>query len=236
MGIKSTKSLKGSKIQKRLLASLGGRSEFVGSDELENGGNITGNESNTSVRLGHMVPKQDCDNTERDDCTDQGQSDGDAGLVRERAGPSLEAHISHNPIQHQNWESGTGPSGLESHTQPMVEIPHGCSSGFDGGIGGAEQVVAAISCAPLGRIELDHPRKETGGLQRSSHNAHGKPPFSETHSNPCASAKIRCTPLLQGGHSRHPEIYDDMETGLDGVQRYSEEDGMEYGGSSCNEY
>ena len=57
MGIKSTKSLKGSKIQKRLLASLGGRSEFVGSDELENGGNFSGNESNTSVRLGHMVSK-----------------------------------------------------------------------------------------------------------------------------------------------------------------------------------
>ena len=72
------------------------------SDELENGGNFTWNESNTSVRLGHMVSKQDCDNTGRDDYTDQGQSDGDAGLVREGARPSLEAHISHNPIQHQN--------------------------------------------------------------------------------------------------------------------------------------
>ena len=148
----------------------------------------------------------------------------------------MEAHISHNPIQHQNWESGTGPFGLESHTQPVVEIPHGCSSDFDGSIGGVEQVAAAISCAPLGRIELDHPRKETGGLQRSSHNPHGKPPFSKAHSNPCTSAKTRCTPFLQGGHSRHPEIYDDMETELDEVQRYSEEDGMEYGGSSCNEY
>ena len=118
----------------------------------------------------------------------------------------------------------------------MVEIPHGCSCGFNGGIGGAEQVATAISCAPLGRIGMDHPRKEISGLQRSSHNPHGKPPFSEAQSNPCASAEIRCTLLLQGGHSRHPEIYDDMKTRLDGVQRYSEGDGMEYGGSSCNEY
>ena len=57
LGIKSTKSLKGSKIQKRLVSSLGGRNKFVGSDELENGGNFTGNESNTSVQLGHMVSK-----------------------------------------------------------------------------------------------------------------------------------------------------------------------------------
>ena len=42
------------KIQKRLVSSLGGRNEFVGSDELENGRNFTWNESNTSVRLGHM--------------------------------------------------------------------------------------------------------------------------------------------------------------------------------------
>ena len=118
----------------------------------------------------------------------------------------------------------------------MVEIPHGCSSGFDGGIGGAEQAATAISCAPLGRIGMNHPRKEISGLQRSSHNPHGKPPFSEAQSNPCASAEIKCTPLLQGGHSRHLEIYDDMKTRLDGVQRYSEGDGMEYGGSSCNEY
>ena len=147
----------------------------------------------------------------------------------------MEAHISHNPIQHQNWESGAEPSSLESHTQPVVEIPHGCSNGFDGGIGGVEQAAAAFSYALLGRIELDHPRKETSGLQRSSYNPHGKPPFSEAHSNPCASAKIRCSPLLQGGRSRHPEIYDDMEIRLDRVQRYSE-DGMKYGGSRCNEY
>ena len=47
---------------------------------------------------------------------------------------------------------------------------------------------------------------------------------------------MQCTPLLQGGHSRHFEIYDDMETRLDGVQGYTKEDGMEYGGNSCNEY
>ena len=51
------------------------------SDELENGGNFTWNESNTSVRLGHMVSKQDCGNIGLDDCTNQGHSDGEAGLV-----------------------------------------------------------------------------------------------------------------------------------------------------------
>ena len=81
LGIKNTKSLNASKIQKCLVSSLGGKSEFVGSDELENGRNFIGNESNTSVRLGHMVSKQDCGNTRRDDCTNQGHSAGEAGLV-----------------------------------------------------------------------------------------------------------------------------------------------------------
>ena len=74
----------------------------MGSDELENGRNFTWNESNTSVRLGHMVSKQDCGNIKRDDYTNQGHSDGEAGLVQGGVRLSLEAHISHNPIQHQN--------------------------------------------------------------------------------------------------------------------------------------
>ena len=53
----------------------------MGSDELENGRNFIGHESNTLVRLGHMVSKQDCGNTGRDDCTNQGHFDLEAGLV-----------------------------------------------------------------------------------------------------------------------------------------------------------
>lgn len=99
----------------------------------------------------------------------------------------------------------------------MVEVPHGCSSGFDGGIGGTEQATAAISGAPLGRIGSNHSRKETCRLQGSSHNSHGKSSYTEAHSNSGANIEMRCTSLLQRGHSRHPEIHDDMETGLDGV-------------------
>lgn len=59
LGIKSTKCLKGSKIQKRLVSSLGGKSEIVGSDEFENGGAFIGNESTASIWLGHVVSEQD---------------------------------------------------------------------------------------------------------------------------------------------------------------------------------
>ena len=55
LGIKSTKSLKGSKTQKCFTSSLGGNSEVIGTDELENGRFSSGSEPTTSIRLGHVV-------------------------------------------------------------------------------------------------------------------------------------------------------------------------------------
>ncbi|KAL0000882.1 hypothetical protein SO802_014663 [Lithocarpus litseifolius] len=166
----------------------------------------------------------------------QSQSDRNTGLVRGGVEASVEAHFSHNPNKHQIRKLGSGSSCLEPHTQPVVEVSYGCSSGLNGGIRGVEQAAAAISHATLGRIGLDHSGKEASGFQRSSHDSYGKSSNSKAHPNSCSSAAMQCTPLLQGGNSRHFEIHDDLETRLDGIQGYTEEDGMEYGGSSCNEY
>jgi len=38
--------------------------------------------------------------------------------------------------------------------------------------------------------------------------------------------------MLQGGHPRHPQVLDDMETGLDNGQGPITKDGLEHGGSS----
>ena len=215
---------------------MGGNSEVVGTDELKNGRFSFGSEPISSIQMGHVVSEQNCGNSERGDRAYQSQSDRNARMVRRGVGARVEAHLSLNSNKHQIRTPCTGPSCLAPHTQPVVEVPHGCSSGLDGGIGGVKQAVAAISCAPLGRIELDHPGKEAGGFQRSSHGSYGESPNSKAHPNSCSSAEMQCTPLLQGGHNRHSEIYDDMETRLDGVQGYIEEDGMEYGGNNCNEY
>ena len=40
---------------------------------------------------------------------------------------------------------------------------------------------------------------------------------------------------VQRGRNGHSKIHDDMEAGLSGVQGFTEEDGMEYGGYSYNE-
>ena len=67
LGIKSTKSLKGSKTQKRFTSSLGGNSEVVGTDELENGRFSFGSEPISSIQMGHVVSEQNCGNSERGD-------------------------------------------------------------------------------------------------------------------------------------------------------------------------
>nr|POF06080.1 putative ribonuclease h protein [Quercus suber] len=130
LGIKSTKSLKGSRTQKCFTLSLGGNSEVAGTDELENG-------KFSSGRAHYLNPGGPCG------------------------------------IRTELWEPCTGPSCLEPHTQAMVEVPHRCSSGLNGGIGGVEQAAVAITHAPLGRIGLDHLGKEAGGFQRSSHYSYG---------------------------------------------------------------
>ena len=47
---------------------------------------------------------------------------------------------------------------------------------------------------------------------------------------------MRCSSELQRGYPGHFEAHDNLETGMGFIQGASEEDGVEYGGSSGNEY
>nr|POE45006.1 hypothetical protein CFP56_79717 [Quercus suber] len=104
---------------------------------------------------------------------------------------------------------------MEPHTQPVVEVHHGHSSGFLGSSRGVEQAMTAISHAPLGRIRLDNTGKETSGFSRNGYDTHGELSNIEIDPNHGPSAEVRHTVVLQGGYSGHTEVYDHMETRLD---------------------
>ena len=116
----------------------------------------------------------------------------------------------------------------------MVEIPHGHSSNFLGSSEGAEQAKMAISRAPLGRIRLVNPGKETGGFSRNGYDAYGELSNTEVDPNHGPSVAVRCSPMLQGGYPGHSKVYDNMEAKLESFQKPLEEDGMEYGGVGDN--
>lgn len=125
---------------------------------------------------------------------------------------------------------------MELHTQPVVEVHHGHLEGFVGDGGRIEQATMAFSCAPLGRIQMDHTGKETSGLQRNGYNAHGESSNVEADLTSFSSSEVRHPFVLQGGYNGHPKVYNDMETGVARAQRVIEEDGMKYGGGSHDEY
>lgn len=118
----------------------------------------------------------------------------------------------------------------------MVKISHRCSRDFLGSGGGFEQAKEAIRGAPLGRIRVDHSRKEASGFQRDGYGSHEESPNSETNPNHGSSAEMRRTSELQRGHPRHFETHDNLEARLGGIQRPVEENRVEYGGNGGNEY
>ena len=124
---------------------------------------------------------------------------------------------------------------MESHAKSVVEIPHKHSKDFLGGGRGVEKAMTAISCAPLGRIWVDHLRKETGGFRGDGYDSHGESPNIEADPNDGSSAEVRHTTVLQGGYSGYSEVHVNMEARVDSFQKPFEEDGMEYGGVSDNE-
>ena len=83
---------------------------------------------------------------------------------------------------------------------------------------------------------MAHSRKEASGLQRNGYNSRGESSNVEADPTSNSSPDMRHSPMLQGGHNGHPKVYDDMETRVDGVQRFTKEDGMEYGGGSHDEF
>ena len=77
--------------------------------------------------------------------------------------------------------------------------------------------------------------KETSGCAGYGYDSFWESPNTEVDPNHGSSAEVRCTPVLQGGYSRHFEVYDSMEARMDSFQKPFEEDGMEYGGVGDNE-
>ena len=124
---------------------------------------------------------------------------------------------------------------MESHAKSVVEIPHRHSRDFLGGGRGVKKAMTAISRAPLGRIWVDHSRKETGGFWGDGYDSHGESPNIEADPNDGSSAEVRHITMLQGGYSGYSKVHVNMEARVDSFQKPFEEDGMEYGGVSDNE-
>nr|POE59529.1 hypothetical protein CFP56_43412 [Quercus suber] len=93
----------------------------------------------------------------------------------------------------------------------------------------------AIYRAPLGRIQMDNTRKETGGFLGNGYDSHRESPNPEIDLNHDSSAEVRCTLVLQGGYPGHSEVYDSMEARMDSFQKSFEKDGMKNGGVGNNE-
>ena len=76
--------------------------------------------------------------------------------------------------------------------------------------------------------------KETGGFSRNGYDSNGESPNTKVDPNHGSSAKVRCSPVLQGGYPGHSEVYDNMEAKMESFQKPFENDGMEYGGVGDN--
>lgn len=73
---------------------------------------------------------------------------------------------------------------------------------------------------------MAHSGKEANGLQRNDNNSHWESSNIEADPTSNFGLEMRHPPMLQGGHTGHPKVYDDVETRVDGVQRFTEKDGM----------
>ena len=74
--------------------------------------------------------------------------------------------------------------------------------------------------------------KESGGIQGVGIGTHGKSSNPKAGPNLSTSSKLQSIDMLQGGHPRHPQVLDDMETELDNGQGPIMEDRLEHGGSN----
>ena len=130
------------------------------------------------------------------------------------------------PLDHKAWVLTPNPWWIF-----LTDVP----GDLVGSIRGVEQAKEAIRDAPLGRIWMDHSREEVGRLQRDGHGSPGKSPNSETDPNHGSGAEMQYASELQGGHPRHPEIHDNLEARLGGIQGFAKKNRVEYGGSGRND-
>ena len=143
----------------------------------------------------------------------------------------MEDHVSTYLRKPHDGVPRPGSPSLGHHTQSVVEISHGCSSNILGRGGEVEQATKAINGSSLRRIRMVNSGKESGGLQGVGIGAYGKSSNPKAGPDLSTSSKLRSTDMLQGGHPRHPQVLDDMETRLDNGQGPTTEDGLEHGGN-----
>ena len=236
LGVKSSRTLK------RQLSSSGTKNtqgQSVSPTESPkfrtNGSKLPRCNPSAAVELGDMVQEHGSWDSRRDNRADKGISNDVDGVAQRSTEERLEADFSSNTDQLQNRAPRLGPSGVGSHSQPMVEVHHGYSSAVLGGSGEIEQISKAISGAPLRRIRLGNSGEEDCRLQGDGFSSHGEPSVLEADPSSSTRAEVRPSHLLQGGDSRHPSLHDDMETGMDYVQRPVEESGLEHGRCSYDE-
>ena len=186
LGIRSPKGPKNSKSQKRSSHYAEGKSNLLvfarvsGRDsQPENGEDIDRAIPSAKVRMGYLVQEPCGSYFGRDNLSNKSNADSDPGGIRRGAEAGLEEYLPNNTRQHQIGESSIGAQGLVPHAQSVVEVPHGYSRGFVGSNGRNKQAEEAIRCASLGRIRVDHPRKEASGLHGDGYGSLGEPPNPE---------------------------------------------------------
>nr|POE98399.1 hypothetical protein CFP56_65577 [Quercus suber] len=156
LGIRNSKN---SKSHKRLPNCTEGRSgrlllsKELGSDnQVENREIFDRANTTAKIRMGNLVQELSGGYTRGDNSSDKSGANGNTGMVRGRTETGVEASVSHCTRKYQFGGPSIGAQGMGSHTQPVVELPHGCAGDLMRSIRGAEQAKEAIRDAPLGRI------------------------------------------------------------------------------------
>ena len=175
-----------------------------------------------------MVQEQSHCHPKRSDSSDQSCSDGHVRVVRRGIYGSMEAHPSDNLNKRENWVCAARPSDMGINSESMVKVSHGCASNLEGGSTRVERAQEAIGNASLGRIRVVDTGEESDRLQGLGSIPSGEFSHIEVVPNSQPSQEMRPAPVLQGGHSGHPDIHDCVEAGMEGVQGPAEEFGMEH--------
>ena len=135
--------------------------------------------STSHNEMGNLAQEQGCSHPRRSDCSNTSSPNGHIGLVQRRCSCSLETHLPDYSNQCNNKEPSVGSPSMGKDTKFVVEVPYRHSFDFRKGSSGVEQAKAAISSAPLGRIELASLREESDRFQGFDVNASGEYPYNE---------------------------------------------------------
>ena len=79
---------------------------------------------------GHLGQGQSSEDSRKGNSPILSGTDKNLGMVRGRVGISTKASLSHNSSKYPNQRSSFGSQGMESHTEPVAEIPHKHSGDF----------------------------------------------------------------------------------------------------------